>query len=202
MPLPTSHRIDMLHGPLVTRIIAFALPIAASSLLQQLFNSVDLAVVGHFARQEALALCREILSMERCEVLISGANTSYLCPKQQDIVDHIRYFVGNNTALLSAPEEVGEEILKVSAYCRTGAVQTEPLLSPKWGREFQCAVAGEKWLDFTLADKGTGLQKLCAAVGIPPETVGLISREKIALMKPTAYLVNTARAKILAFSSS
>ena len=55
MPLPTSHRIDMLHGPLVTRIIAFALPIAASSLLQQLFNSVDLAVVGHFARQEALA---------------------------------------------------------------------------------------------------------------------------------------------------
>ena len=27
MPLPTSHRIDMLHGPLVTRIIAFALPI-------------------------------------------------------------------------------------------------------------------------------------------------------------------------------
>ena len=55
MPLPTSHRIDMLHGPLVTRIIAFALPIAASSLLQQLFNSVDLAVVGHFTRLQALA---------------------------------------------------------------------------------------------------------------------------------------------------
>ena len=120
-------------------------------------------------RDRGLELCRDIMALPQCEVLISGADTSYLCPKQADFADHIRYFVGNNTALLSAPEEVGEEILKVSAYCRTGAVQTEPLLSPKWGREFQCAVAGEKWLDFTLADKGTGLQKLCAAVGIPPE---------------------------------
>lgn len=117
----------------------------------------------------ALTLCREILALPRCEVLISGANTSYLCPKQADFVDHIRYFVGNNTALLSAPEEIGEEILKVSAYCRDGAVEVEPLLSPKWGKEFRCAVAGEKWLDFTLADKGAGLQKLCAALNIPLE---------------------------------
>lgn len=50
-----SRKIDMLHGRLAPSIIAFALPIAASSLLQQLFNSVDLAVVGHFAEQEALA---------------------------------------------------------------------------------------------------------------------------------------------------
>lgn len=119
----------------------------------------------------ALELCREILALPQCEVLISGANTSYLCPKEADIVDHIRYFVGNNTALLSTPEEIGEEILKVSAYCREGAVQVEPLLAPKWGREFQCAVAGEKWLDFTLADKGTGLQKLCAALGVSPGEV-------------------------------
>ena len=36
---------------------------------------------------------------------------------------------------------------------------------------------------------------------VVPETVGLISREKIALMKPTAYLVNTARAKILDYDA-
>ena len=50
-----SRKIEMLNGPLAPSIIAFALPIAASSLLQQLFNSVDLAVVGHFAQDEALA---------------------------------------------------------------------------------------------------------------------------------------------------
>ena len=47
--------VDMLHGPLLMKILAFALPLAASSVLQQLFNSIDVAVVGHFASSQALA---------------------------------------------------------------------------------------------------------------------------------------------------
>ncbi|MCQ2191901.1 MAG: MATE family efflux transporter [Paludibacteraceae bacterium] len=47
--------IDMLNGSLLDKIIMFALPLAASSVLQQLFNSIDMAVVGHFAGKEALA---------------------------------------------------------------------------------------------------------------------------------------------------
>ena len=50
-----SHDIDMLHGPLVPKIIAYALPVAASGLLQQLFNAADVAVVGRFAGSDALA---------------------------------------------------------------------------------------------------------------------------------------------------
>lgn len=46
---------DMLHGPLLKKILLFALPIAASSILQQLFNSADVAVVGRFAESGALA---------------------------------------------------------------------------------------------------------------------------------------------------
>lgn len=51
----TSNEIDMLHGPLLMKIITFALPLAASSIMQQLFNSVDVAVVGHFVNSRALA---------------------------------------------------------------------------------------------------------------------------------------------------
>lgn len=51
----SSNEIDMLHGPLLMKIIIFAMPLAASSILQQLFNSVDVAVVGHFASSQALA---------------------------------------------------------------------------------------------------------------------------------------------------
>ena len=40
-----SNEIDMLNGPLFKKILLFALPLAASSLLQELFNSVDVAVV-------------------------------------------------------------------------------------------------------------------------------------------------------------
>ncbi len=50
-----SHQIDMLHGPLLGKILLFALPLAASSILQQLFNSADVAVVGRFAGSTAQA---------------------------------------------------------------------------------------------------------------------------------------------------
>lgn len=50
-----KNEIDMLHGPLFMKMIMFTLPLAASSILQQLFNSVDVAVVGRFASSQALA---------------------------------------------------------------------------------------------------------------------------------------------------
>ena len=50
-----KNSIDMTHGPLWNKILIFALPLAASSILQQLFNSVDTAVVGNFASSQALA---------------------------------------------------------------------------------------------------------------------------------------------------
>ena len=50
-----KNSIDMTHGALWNKILIFALPLAASSILQQLFNSVGTAVVGRFASSEALA---------------------------------------------------------------------------------------------------------------------------------------------------
>lgn len=50
-----ANQIDMLNGPLLGKILKFAMPFALSSVLQQLFNSVDIAVVGRFASSEALA---------------------------------------------------------------------------------------------------------------------------------------------------
>ena len=49
MTTATANKIDILHGPLLKSILLFALPLASSSILQQLFNAVDLAVVGRFA---------------------------------------------------------------------------------------------------------------------------------------------------------
>ena len=44
----------MTEGSLADKIFFFALPLAASSILQQLFNSADVAVVGNFAGSNAL----------------------------------------------------------------------------------------------------------------------------------------------------
>ena len=47
--------IDMLHGPLCGKLLRYTLPIALSSILQQLFQAADTAVVGRFASADALA---------------------------------------------------------------------------------------------------------------------------------------------------
>ena len=51
----TTKRVDMLHGPLWNKILLFAMPIAFSSIIQQLFNAADIAVVGRFAGTSAMA---------------------------------------------------------------------------------------------------------------------------------------------------
>ena len=50
-----SVKINMLSGSIFDKIILFAIPLAASNILQQLFNSVDVAIVGKFVGKSALA---------------------------------------------------------------------------------------------------------------------------------------------------
>lgn len=48
-------RMDMINGSLGDKIIKYAIPLAVTGVLQQLFNVADLAVVGHFSGKEAMA---------------------------------------------------------------------------------------------------------------------------------------------------
>ena len=50
-----SYEIDMCNGPLLPKILRFALPLMCSGVLQLLFNAADIIVVGHFAGNTALA---------------------------------------------------------------------------------------------------------------------------------------------------
>lgn len=54
----SSHRgrnIDILNGPIPTRLLLFAIPLALSSILQQLLSSTDASVAGRFVSGQALA---------------------------------------------------------------------------------------------------------------------------------------------------
>ncbi len=55
MSAAKSKEMDMLNGGLAGKLILFSMPLAFSSILQQLFNSADVAVVGRFAGDNALA---------------------------------------------------------------------------------------------------------------------------------------------------
>ena len=51
----SKNDLDMLHGGLAKKLLLFTLPIARSSMMQQLFSAADTVVVGLFGRPGALA---------------------------------------------------------------------------------------------------------------------------------------------------
>lgn len=50
-----KYTMDLCEGPILKKIILFSLPLIASSILQLLFNAVDVMVVGKFAGDDSLA---------------------------------------------------------------------------------------------------------------------------------------------------
>ncbi|MBQ2996977.1 MAG: MATE family efflux transporter [Oscillibacter sp.] len=50
-----KQKIDMINGPILSRVLVFAIPLMASNVLQLLFNAVDIVVVGRFAGHTSLA---------------------------------------------------------------------------------------------------------------------------------------------------
>ena len=50
-----KYELDMCHGPLLWKILIFALPLMLSGILQLLFNAADMIVVGHAKGPTSLA---------------------------------------------------------------------------------------------------------------------------------------------------
>ncbi|MBQ3670581.1 MAG: MATE family efflux transporter, partial [Treponema sp.] len=50
-----SETVDMTEGAILPHIVAFALPLFAGNVFQQLYNTMDCFVVGKFLGRDALA---------------------------------------------------------------------------------------------------------------------------------------------------
>ncbi len=48
-----NYEIDMCNGPLLGKILKFALPLMLSGVLQLLFNAADIVVVGRWSSEQA-----------------------------------------------------------------------------------------------------------------------------------------------------
>ena len=51
-------KIDMTHGPIGRKTIRFALLLALTGMLQQVFNTIDTIIMGQFVGKEAMAAVR------------------------------------------------------------------------------------------------------------------------------------------------
>ena len=50
-----NYEIDMVHGPMLGKILLFSLPLMLSGVLQLLFNAADIIVVGRFTGPASIA---------------------------------------------------------------------------------------------------------------------------------------------------
>lgn len=133
----------------------------------------DEACIGKTPMPRALAeeIARDMWerSEGQGEVMLSGQNCAYLMERGLGMLDRVR-FIGNNYRMIRDPAEVPEEIVKVSVYLHEGVGAYVDRFVPRW-QQANCAVAGPYWIDTTLANKGTGVQALCGALGIDPAQV-------------------------------
>ena len=89
---------------------------------------------------------------------------------------------------------IGREVAK-----RARAMDMELLIYDPYVSQEDMEYLNAKKVDLdTLMKESDFISVNCNVV---PETVGIVSRERIALMKPTAYFVNTARAKVLDYDA-
>lgn len=89
---------------------------------------------------------------------------------------------------------IGREVAK-----RAHALDMNVLVYDPYVSQEQMDYLGAKKVDLDMVMKESDF--ISVNCNVVPETVGLVSREKIALMKPTAYFVNTARAKVLDYDA-
>lgn len=104
------------------------------------------------------------------QALISGQDVTYIINPTEQYLHIVRDFLGNETIVVSSVDEIKEDIIKVAIFCKS-AKETEKKFKPEWGEKFNIAVAGDMWLDFTLTTKGSGIEKLCKALGISTDEV-------------------------------
>lgn len=104
-------------------------------------------------------------------LLISGKHTCYMLDKNRKYTDDITYRLRNTVTIISSVEEIAEPILKISGQIDTGVADLAPWLLQKWGDRLTATVSGRDWFDFTIANKGMGMETIMTHMGLKKEEV-------------------------------
>lgn len=124
-PKKSKNTIDMLHGPIGPRIVQFAIPLALTSIFQQLFNTADSVVAGRFIDSAALAAVGGVAPIIALFVslfvgLSIGANVVVAVHIGHQDFERIRGAI-QTTAVVSVVSGI--------ALTLVGIVATDPILS-------------------------------------------------------------------------
>ena len=158
------------------------------------FRGTEVISTTPLDREEAIRMAEYMDSMDQCEALVSGPRVCYLLENRGDFFRLIRDGVGNDTAQVGRWEDIPEEIVKVTAFCRDGGARHLGQLESRWGASYQVALSGDKWLDITGASKADGLRGVCAALSVSPREAMVFgdNYNDIPILKAAGYPVAMA----------
>ena len=112
-------------------------------------------------------ILQSIRDRENCEILLSGKNVSYLESKDPAYVNHIKYVVGNDVAIVSDIMKVSEPFYKISVCNFHGIDNCDAYFINKFSSEANVVTSGNIWLDFMEphTNKGAALSALAQYLG-------------------------------------
>ena len=117
-------------------------------------------------------LIDHILADPSRSALISGSNSSWLICRHEAFLDRMANFTRNLFQVVEDKSQITGPIIKVAAYCSEGSVDADADMGQTWrAKGLTVSQAGWLWLDFTLANKGTGLREMCRALDISLDEV-------------------------------
>ena len=123
-------------------------------------------------REDGLQMAREITAYGGLQVLVSGTSARFILDGNLDWLKRVGYFVGREVAVLEQIEQIAEPILKVTAWCPMGVTdQIRQTFEARWADRYSVAVAGDNWLDITLADKGKGLREMARHLKVAKDEI-------------------------------
>ncbi|MBP3543930.1 MAG: HAD family phosphatase, partial [Lachnospiraceae bacterium] len=123
------------------------------------------------SRELGIEIMKDIYSMDGCEILLSGKNTSYLQPKTEAYLHRMKNIVKNNVTLVEDITRVEEPFLKISVCRLEGIDEVAEHFHTTFGHRAKATVSGFAWLDFTAKDvnKGTALTALQQKLKLTPK---------------------------------
>ena len=100
-----KREIDMLNGPILQRVILFAIPLVLANILQLLYNAADIIVVGQFNGIEAVAAVGSTTSLSNLFTNLAvslSSGTSMCLSVQLGAKNHRESFEYAHTSIVTA----------------------------------------------------------------------------------------------------
>ena len=126
---------------------------------------------AHMDRETGQDILRAILERESAEALLSGEDTSYIQPKEEAYLHHVRDEVENNVTVVDDLLQTQEDYFKISVFEKDGIAVSEDYWKRRFSSRVTVVTSGNEWLDMMPkgVNKGTALKLLLEHLGIAPE---------------------------------